>query len=223
MTEAQFVKSLENKFAGDGYITKKEVCVGYGVADLVLFKLNTKKCLIRKNNKQYKRIDNEEYFKIFDFLPEIGSVKKVKLQTLVNNLKIPEATLKYKYLKKLEQDGFIKKIDNEFYFKINGWIPIADEIIAIEAKLRDWKRGILQANRYKTFAHKVFLAFPLAQSHLVDRDLLKRHNIGLILFDGKSEIKRAINPQKEKPLNWYKFNLAPESIMKKQILDKSFA
>ncbi len=218
MTEAQFVKLLENKFAEKGYLTSREVGVGYGIADLVLFKLNKTKCEIRKKNAQYKKLENEEFFKIFDFLPEIGSSKKINMEFLSKNLSIAQSTLKYNYLKKLEKDGFVKKLNNEFYFKINGWIPLAKEVIAIEAKLKDWKRGFLQANRYKSFAHKVFLAIPMSKGHLVDKELLKKHNIGLILFDITKNNIKTTKVKKEKPLNWYKFNLATESIMKKKLL-----
>ncbi|MFA5358640.1 MAG: hypothetical protein WC310_02335 [Patescibacteria group bacterium] len=223
MTEKKFVKLLEEKFIKEGFLTKREVGVGYGVADLVLFRVNPDKCAIRNKNKQYKKIKNEEFFKIFDYLPELGANKKVDLNSLTKNLNIPKATLKYKYLKTLENNGFIKKVDNKYYFKINGWMPIAKEIIAIEAKLKDWKKGFVQANRYKSFANKAYLAMPAARGHLVDRELLKKHNIGLILFDPDKHTKKISRVKATRPLNRHKFNLAAEFILGKQQLKKCFS
>lgn len=218
MTEKQFVLLLEKKLKNDNILTRKEVGVGYGIADLVLFKLSPLKCKIRKNHKQYNKIENENAFKIFEFLPESGEKKKADLEYLVKELKISKQSLKYKYLKQLLDDKFIKIVDNKYYFKINGWMPIAKEIIAVEAKLKDWKRGIVQANRYKSFANKTYLAMPMQQEKNIDKVLLEKHNIGLMLFDvntGKLKIK---NPKKEKALNKYKANLATESILNYKVL-----
>lgn len=221
MTEEKFVTLLEKQLKKNfDFLTKREIGVGYGVADLVLFKLDPKKCLIRKNNKQYNKIENEDAFKIFDFLPEINKKKKADINYLSNELNIPKSSLRYKYLKKLSDDGFIKIENDQYYFKVNGWMPIANEIIAIEAKLKDWHRGFLQANRYKSFANKTFLAMPLSQGHVVDRALLKKHNVGLILFDATTKEIKIISPKKEKPLNKYKFNLAAEFVLTNKILSK---
>jgi len=222
MNESQFVKLLEHKFASEGYVTQRELGVGYGIADLVLFKFNKNKCVIRRNNKQYKKLNNEVYFKIFDYLPEFGSKRKSRLEILSKNLNISKNTLKYKYLKKLENDGFIRRVDENLYFKINGWMPLAGEIIAIEAKMKDWKRGMFQANRYKSFAHKTFLAFPQEKGYLVDREMLRKHNIGLILFNVENREIKSIQPQKKIPLNWYKFNLASEFAINKRFLKENF-
>ncbi len=220
MTEKYFVSLLEKELSKNGYLTKREVGVGYGIADLVLFKLDSNNCLIRKNHKQYKSIENEDYFRIFDLLPEMGKRKKVDIEFIINRLKISRNTLKYKYLKKLQDDNFIKIIDDQYYYKINGWMPIAKEIIAIEAKLKNWKRGILQANRYKSFANKVYLAMPSSQEHLIDKKLLEKHEIGLIILNLENKGLEITNLKPKKALNKYKFNLAAESILNKKILNE---
>jgi len=66
--------------------------------------------------------------------------------------------------------------EDKYYYKINGWIPMAKEIIAIEAKLKNWRRGIAQANRYKTFANKTYLAIPVEQEKNVNKDILKKYS-----------------------------------------------
>lgn len=220
MTEKKFVSLLEKQFNARGFLTGKEIGVGYGIADLVLFELDPKKCLKRKQNKQYKRIKDEKFFKIFDFLPEDGKNKKIDIDYLSDKLKISKNSLKYKYLKKLKRDGFIKILDNQYYFKVNGWMPIAKGLTAIEAKLNDWHKGFLQANRYKSFANKTFLAMPLSKEQVIDKPLLKKHNVGLILFDPKTKEIKISNPKARKPLNKYKFNLAAEFAINTKTLGK---
>ncbi|GAG18542.1 unnamed protein product, partial [marine sediment metagenome] len=210
MTEKTFVKKLENIFITEGFLTKKEIGAGYGVADLVLVKLSPKQCTVRIRNKQFKPLLNEQYFKIFQYLPEEIEGKPANLEYLVEQTNLSKSFLKYTLLARLEKDGYIKKTKDDFYFRINGWMPIAKEIIAIEAKLKNWKRGFEQANRYKSFANKVYLAVPLEISHLVDRSLLKAHNVGLIVFDPKHNIKKATHIKRVEPLSICKYNLVPE-------------
>lgn len=215
MTEKTFVKQLENIFISEGFLTKKEVGVGYGVADLVLIrrdKFNTKNCRIRKDYKQLSRLLKEDYFKIFKHLPDKDSGQApVDLAYLIEKTHLSKSFLKYNILRTLEKNGYIKKEDGDFYFKINGWMPIAKEIIAIEAKMRDWRRGFVQANRYRAFADRVYLALPVEIAHLVDKRLLKKHNVGLITFDLMSNEKKISLPSKKtEPFNKYKYNLAME-------------
>src|SRR3989344_6010256 len=222
MTEKTFVKQLEDVYRKKGFLTKQEVGVGYGVADLVLIKLIPGQCAIRLKNKQLKPLLREDYFKIFRYLPEEESGKNpATLDHLVKRTKLSKSFLKYQILRQLEHDGYIRKVDGDFYFKINGWMPIAKEIVAIEAKLKDWKRGFIQANRYKSFANKAYLALPADRAHLVDEALLRRHNIGLIAFDPReSEIKKTVHPTTAHPRNAFKYDFAAEFFLNRGVLKK---
>lgn len=215
MTEKAFVKKIEGLYQKEGFLTKREVGVGYGVADLVLIrkdKLDARRCAIRRNYGQFGRLLREEYFKILNYLPEKdGGQDPVSSDYLVEKTHLSKSFLKYNILRTLERGRYIKKENRNFYFKVNGWMPIAKEVIAIEAKMRDWKRGFIQANRYKSFADKVYLAVPAETAHLVDKKLLKKHQVGLIVFDVQANDKKtALQTKGHKPLNDYKRNLAAE-------------
>ncbi len=223
MTEKTFVKKLENIFITEGFLTKKEVGVGYGVADLVLVrkdKFNKQNCRLRKNYGQLTRLLREDYFKIFKHLPDENSGHDpVDLDYLIEKTHLSKSFLKYNILRTLEKKEYIKKENGDFYFRVNGWMPIAKEIIAIEAKMRNWKRGFVQANRYRAFADRVYLAFPIEVAHLVDKRLLKRHNVGLIVFDAQLNRKKiTLLSRRVEPLSESKKNLAMEFFWGRQIL-----
>ena len=223
MTEKTFVKQLEKNFNTEGFLTKKELNIGYGVADLVLVKkdkFNTKHCKLRKNYNQFTRLLKEDYFKIFKHLPnEDSGHAPVNLDYLIEKTHLSKSFLKYNILRTLEQKGYIKKENGHFYFKINGWMPIAKEVIAVEAKMRNWKRGFVQANRYRVFADRVYLALPIEVVHLVDKRLLKKHNVGLIVFDAQLNRKKiALLSRRAEPLSESKKNLAMEFFWGRQIL-----
>lgn len=215
MNENTFVAQLEALLNKEGFLTKREVGVGYGVADLVLVKkgkINSDHCRIRSNHKQFTSLLKEDYFKILKHLPdEKNTQKAVSFQFLANKTGIAKSYLKYQLIRKLIDEGYVKITDDKLYFKVDGWLPIAKEVIAIEAKLKDWKRGALQANRYKAFANKVYLAIPKETVHLVDKEFLRKHNIGLMSLDTDKNMKQIIiNCKTAKPLDEYKFNYATE-------------
>lgn len=220
MTEKAFVTQLENIFINEneGFLTKKEVGVGYGVADLILVKLNPDKCAVRRENNQFKKLLREEYFRVLYHIPEEGQGNPISEDVLTEKTRLSKSFLKYRILRELERDKYIKRVSGNFYFRIDGWVPIAEEIIAIEAKLKNWKQGVFQANRYRSFANRVYLAVPTEIAHLVDKALLKRCNVGLIVFDVKRNHKKISRAKREEPLNVYKYNLVAEFVLSRQIL-----
>ncbi|MCG2700230.1 hypothetical protein L6274_04205 [Candidatus Parcubacteria bacterium] len=199
MTEKSFVKKLEETYLKEGFYTKKEIGVGYGIADLVLFRPNIQNCLKRLGHKQLKPLLNEGYFKVFNLLPDIETISKpAKLNNLKTKIHYSSSFLKYKLLKDLKNAKYVKEVNGNYYFKINGWLPIGKELIAIEAKLKDWRRGFYQANRYRVFADKAYLAVPLNIANIVDIALLKKHGVGLIAFDVESNTKKIILEARKK-------------------------
>ncbi len=185
--------------------------------DYYVLAYNEKKAKKRIDNKQYKPLLNESYFKTFEYLPDIDDgCEPVGIQELVKVTNLSASFLKYKILRELKKDKYIVETSNGYYYKVNGWLPLAKDIIAIEAKLKDWKRGFYQANRYKAFADRVYLALPSNTIHLVNKDLLKKHNVGLISFDPETSIKKHIlEPRRTNALNENKRSFASEFFWKR--------
>lgn len=215
MDENTFVKLLQRLFIKQGYITQREIGVGYGIADLVIIKkssISNKHCKIRKNHKQITPLLSEEYFKTLKVLPdEYDKDKAVEFSYIAERSSLSNSYLKYKVLRDLETKGYIRCIGGKYYFKVNGWLPITSELVAIEAKLKDWRRGAIQANRYKAFANRVYLAVPKDTVHVVDQAFLRKLNIGLISLDAQNLTKKiTVGCKTEKPFDEHKFNFAAE-------------
>lgn len=223
MNEKAFVKQLEGVFKTEGFFSRKEVGVGYGVADLVLIrkeKVDRKRCQKRLDYRQLTPLMKDGYFKVLKHIPDCeGGNSPISIEKLIERTHFSKAFLKYEILKSLEKRNYIKQEGENFYFKINGWLPITNEIIAIEAKMKDWKRGFTQANRYKLFADRVYLAVPKEIAHLVDRDLLRHHEVGLISFDAATNKKKMLIPSKKKaPGNEFKRSQVFEFFWGREIL-----
>ena len=203
MDELSFVNVLEEVFKNKGYLTSREVAAGYGRADLVIGKLNPDHYSIRVNNQQSTLLLKERYFEVLRNLPDINeNVEPMHIAELIDRISFSDNYLKTFIIRFLEEHGYVKRIENNFLYKVNGWLPMTSEVVAIEAKLNDWKRGILQANRYKSFADKVYLALPERSAHLVDVSMLKKLNVGLyVLRETGKVIEKVRASKRSKPLS----------------------
>ena len=88
-------------------------------------------------------------------------------------------------------------------------------LTAIEAKLKDWRKGLAQAARYRYFANRAVLVLPpaAAASALPYLNTFKKLGVGLWGFDMKSgKITRHTTPRETAPLNSQAYARALEMI-----------
>lgn len=90
-------------------------------------------------------------------------------------------------IKNLISFGYLEKNGDEFKKIINiNSLSSIQKVIAIEVKLSDHKGGLMQARRYQYFADESYLAILKEAEKNIDIEEFNRHNIGLILFDNKT-------------------------------------
>lgn len=197
MDETRFVENLADAFSKQGYIVRSEISAGYGRADLVLAKPNNQNVLLRKSHQQMTTLKSVWHFHTLSHIPDIDDVNEesATLGSLMQKSFVSKSHLKTVLLSDLEENGFIKK-QGDGYRKLNGWMPLTTELIAIEAKLYNWRRGVIQAIRYNSFADKSYLAIPKMYSHRVDEKYLEKYGIGLFVWDEEG-LEEVITPTKD--------------------------
>ncbi len=84
------------------------------------------------------------------------------------------------------------------------------EICSFELKLKDWKRALYQATRYRSFSHRVFVVMPpeSACSAFIHEDLFRKANIGLVSHDRNGKSRVIIRPSKRQPRVGYRTIMA---------------
>lgn len=84
--------------------------------------------------------------------------------------------------------------------------------IAFEMKLRDWKRALAQAFRYRAFANISYVVLDHQYANPALRNLKKfqRSNIGLVSIDGEGQVYLHFEPSIDEPYS---------SIYKNQLLE----
>jgi hypothetical protein len=178
--ESRIVTAVKDSYELKGYLVATERPLGYGRADLVAYQVDSSKCEARSANRQYRSLERIEHYTVLRHLPEVGQGPGISIDDLCEKLGRSQAFVRSTLLGFLERSGYIARVGNEGFARLNGFIPIAKEIVAIEAKVSDWRKGAIQAKRYRWFADRVYLAISARYEHRVQRDLLQKHGIGLL-------------------------------------------
>ena len=177
----KLVEYLERKYQIK-YITR-ELQSGNNIADVVY---------TEKIDREYILFDT--YMDSYYYVKKIYNKHEVDIDELAINQKYKKD---FKvFLKYLEENGYIKISKN--HIEVIKKVDLATKnLVAIEAKLYDWKSGIEQAFRYKDYATKVYVALDSDNIEKVDKEIFKENNIGLLSVS-EDEVKEIIKCKKEK-------------------------
>lgn len=124
-----------------------------------------------------------DYQLAYYYVREIYNKKNVDLRR-VNISDIGTKRKFDKFLLELESQGYIQ-IEGSTIKSIKKVNGATKKFIAVEAKLSDWRSGIEQAIRYKSYADEVYLALSAEYIKNVDVSFLENHGIGLMSVSDK--------------------------------------
>jgi hypothetical protein len=205
-TEESLVEQLSALVAGSasasfGYL--HEFDNGSGIADLVSYKFVSE---IRENIAglaqislpwiyPLRRMDYRKSFRLEDFADWVG----------VTNRTAQIALREY------QMAGYCRQKNSTVWIKEYQPKPLVSEIVAFEAKLRDWKKALWQASRYRTYAHYSWVVLDdcFAKPAVEKVIEFRRLNIGLASIDGDMSLRVHYEPTKAKPLSdcrWWQSN-----------------
>jgi len=97
-------------------------------------------------------------------------------------------------------------------------------IISIELKIKNWKKGLEQAFKYRTFSNMSYLIIAddwlyLAKSNL---RLFKKYNIGLASFDNCSNFKVFFHPKYDNPFSTFYLELLNKKLLSNESAMQKF-
>jgi len=209
-TEIELVQVLKNAlvrvFKNECFEIFEEVSLGYGIADLVVSSLKEPISQIESNKitlnssdiNIYNLINKSERISYDSILDITRSSKKEIFQSL-------DKLIANRYVK-IETDKFVIDKEYELPFHVN---------FAVEAKIKDWRRALSQAYRYRWFADYSYVVLDeeyckRAINHL---NLFKKYNVGLASISTKGSLKRKFNPIRRKPFDYKMQILFSEKIL----------
>ena len=96
------------------------------------------------------------------------------------------------------------------------WRTIVTDIVAVEIKVQNWRRGLAQAARNQIFAHRSYLALPEPVAQRIKADKLFRiFGVGIVGITPSGRIRIVRAARRTKPKVWsYYFAIANEAAMR---------
>lgn len=181
---------------GTNLSSSSEVSSGYGIADIVFYSFNNS--VISSRVKQ--RFDP---IKSYDLIRVLTSLNQLHVHTISLTLLIKAFPSlnnnKEKILTFLIENQFLipHRRTNEFRIGRKYLVGLKD-VVAIEAKLSNWQRGLYQAYRYRQYATESYLALytQYINRALSHKEEFVRANVGLIEV-GDQFINILVKPKKE--------------------------
>lgn len=197
-TEKDLVSCMQRTFAdqqfellhGKKQSVFTELNLGYGIADIVL---------VGHKEKFSERKNFLAYFDIS--LLSLIEKKKITFDDIVYITRSPKKRVRSS-LESLISEGFVVYRKGQ-YFSHKKYANILTDSIAIEAKLKDWKRALKQAYRYKWFANKSFVFLPSENlsTPKANMYLFKQYNVGLAGISKNAGIEVIYSPVSERPIS----------------------
>lgn len=193
-----------------------ELPSGYGVADLVFFDLD-KTVLKERVREGIAPIDQATLLHVLIELQHFRKNQSVSITMLRKKAPL----LKNSAITYLIDNNFLIPVGNDKlnrqFKKGNNYKNGLGEVVAIEAKLKDWKRGMFQAYRYRSYADKSFLAVytKSINAPLKNISQFKKFNVGLIEV-GDDFVKVHYRPKKEQQSDQFIKAIAYENLLSLQ-------
>jgi hypothetical protein len=166
-----------------------ELDLGYGIADVVAVSYEESPSQ-RKNFLQYFDIS---------LLSLIEKEERVSLDDIVYITRSPERRINSALTSLMEEEFIVYR--HGYYTSHKKYAELLTDSVAIEAKLKDWKRALKQAYRYKWFADKSYVFVPSENINLplANINLFEKYNVGLASVSETSGIEVVHAPFRERP------------------------
>lgn len=101
-----------------------------------------------------------------------------------------------------------------------AWRAILPEVVAIEAKVSDWRKAIAQAARNQLFSHRSFVALPISVAQRAAKaDSINQLGIGILGVENDETITVVSKAIRKRPKVWaYYYQLAHHVAQNAQVL-----
>ncbi len=183
MLECELVEKLTKYLDRYKLRYAKEIRMGVGLPD-VSINIGASKSMDKITDYyqlilcEYLTVNKSVYLK--KLLDDV-SLDKIKVMGLLNDL---------------ESKNIVKIKNEKVYLNKKIFGRDLGVTISIEAKIKDWKSGLIQAERYLTFSDYSYLVMPEEKVKNVDVLEVERLGLGLLSISRDGELKEVYTPRK---------------------------
>lgn len=198
-------ENLEQKFKKRNIEIFQEVSLGFGIADIVVSVVKDSK---PDTSMDINKLDELEIH-TYTLLENEGTLS---FSTMMDITRVEKYQL-FKSISLLIDKGFVKE-SPQGYQVCKTFDLVFKSNYAIEAKLKNWRRALHQAYRYRWFAEYAYVV--MDQHHckpaIAHKDLFMKYNVGLAAIDLSGQLKRYYHPVRQKPFDLKMQRLFSENI-----------
>jgi predicted transcriptional regulator len=167
-----------------------EISLGHGIADLVV--------------SFYKNAIKRSLTLTLHDLNVLGVVKKnesTSISEITSSTRTSHERVRNS-IRRLQLENLISNKDERIY-SANRYVNYQKESFAIEVKLKNWRRALEQAYRYRSFAYHsyVFMDQKFISPALKNKGLFSQYNVGLASVSKAGEIEIHFKPNRGNPFD----------------------
>jgi len=131
----------------------------------------------------------------------LRSVTRARLETIASRVASPVLRVST-CVEDLLRIQVICRIGHSFRLH-DEWRNVLLEVVAIEVKISDWRRGAQQAARNLLFSNRSFLALPIQAAQRANRDeFVSATGLGIIGIDDEGALHVVRRPRRHSPKVW---------------------
>ncbi|MBI4158111.1 MAG: hypothetical protein HY505_00600 [Candidatus Yanofskybacteria bacterium] len=187
-----YISTAPDFIRGERRFVFTELGLGYGIADVVAVGYSETPSTTRKNFLAYFDIS---------LLSLIEKEESISFDDIVYITKSPTKKIT-SALSSLINEEFVVFREGK-YISHRKYADLLTDSIAIEAKLKDWRRALKQAYRYKWFANKSYVFLPKENITMPEKnlDLFRSYNVGLASVSREDGLEVLFAPKDEPPVS----------------------
>ncbi len=193
----------------DHWLVVDEHLMGTRIPDLLAARVDLQVFRARIRAEQWEPLRESE-------LVALGTLRRDRLtsvQTVASKLGFTmDATRRL--LRRLDELGYVSESRGRGFRKVRNRYRMFSRFIAVEAKLRDWRRALVQARAHRTFAQECYVAYDASYTDRFTggRSHYRASGIGLLAVSSADGATRLVRPRASRSVDPAVFAAASEQL-----------
>ncbi len=189
--EREMYRPLEQHFRRAGLLVLREVTTAQGRVDVVAARVDWTAARERMSEVTLASLTTAPLARGYLRLPARGSIDR---DAWALTMGLTAATARG-LARELSAIGLLV-LDGRDVARARPLPRVTSEIICCEAKLDDWRRGLLQVHGHRFYADRSYLALASQRPSTVDLELLTKRRVGLLRVEGKVVVQEKAAPRR---------------------------
>lgn len=191
------------------WLVVDEHLVGTRIPDLLAARVELGALRSRIRAKQWEPLNESELLALATLRPD----RTTSLRTVARAIGYtPDATRRL--LRELERLGYAAEDRAGHFRRVRGRYKVFSRFIAVEAKLRDWRRALVQARAHRSFAQECYVAFDTAYSarFALGHSHFQSSGTGLLAVGSADGVRRVLRARGNRGVDPATFAVAGEQL-----------